>query len=159
MSLEVGPEIWRELCQDLPHDVAAAATPEHNAALLLLLDVGFRRLAVDPDRVREALTRVSEPRKEGSAASISAWQRSKKAARRQAVDVGRKRGGASTPEQSTPATSGVETPDPPTARPSPPAEEPPGDDMASRLKAAKNRARKERLGDLDDMMVQDKLRL
>ncbi|MBG85018.1 MAG: hypothetical protein CMJ40_10810 [Phycisphaerae bacterium] len=120
------------------------------AALLLLLDVGFRRLAVDPDRVREALTRVSEPRKEGSAASISAWQRSKKAAKRQAVDVGRKRGGASTQEQSTPATSGVETPDPPTLRPSPPAEEPPGDDMASRLKAAKNRARKERLGDLDD---------
>ena len=121
------------------------------AALLLLLDVGFRRLAVDPDRVREAIARVSEPRKEGSAASISAWKRSKKAAKRQAVDVGKKgRGGQSTSPEPPRASAEVQKPKPTEAPPSPPSDDQSADDMTSRLKAARNRARKERFGDLDD---------
>lgn len=128
------------------------------AALLLLLDVAFRRLAVDPERLREVIANASEPRQEASAASISAWKRSRKAARTQSVDL-KNAAGAGRPARKTaslqdaspnPTETGT-TPSAPKS--SPPATSPDrmeGDDMASRLRAAKDRARRERLEDLGD---------
>ena len=120
------------------------------AALLLVLDVAFRRLAVDPERLREVISNASEPRREAGGASIAAWKRSRKSARRQAVDVKKNVGSKSSGVQAAPAPITPTQETPPASPPSRVVDEESGDDMASRLRAAKNRARKRRFGDLDD---------
>lgn len=119
------------------------------AALLLLLDVAFRRIAVDPDRLREVVTRASGRRNETSAASISAWKRSKKAARRQDIEGDKSASVRAATSDSSSAPGTPEEPSSPAPRPDP-VEPEPGDDMTSRLKAARNKARKNRSEDLED---------
>ncbi len=99
------------------------------AAVILLLDVAVRRLALDGDWLRSLTSGASDRRPSTGGASLSAWRRSK--SRRQ-----RPRDEASAP-----------VPVPPPA-PAPAQPEDPGDpdeasmDMTSRLKAARDRARR-----------------
>ena len=99
------------------------------AAVILLLDVAVRRLALDGDWLRSMTSGASDRRPSTGGASLSAWRRSK--SRRQRLRD----------EASAPA------PAPPPA-PAPAQPEDPGDpddasmDMTSRLKAARDRARR-----------------
>ena len=117
------------------------------AAILLLLDVACRRLSLDPDRVREVVSRASAPAAGTGDASISAWKRSKRASKRQSVS---KQVPVENPVASTDESEKKPPSDSGTSSKSTSIDGQSDDDMTSRLKAARRRARKERFDDLDD---------
>ncbi|MCH2153136.1 MAG: VWA domain-containing protein [Phycisphaerales bacterium] len=118
------------------------------AAILLVLDVALRRLTVDPERVKEVLARASAGRQQGGDASVSAWKRMKKSAsprvsvKREDLISGTERSGSSI---STVESSSDEASVSGKVEPEPPVEDEGG--MTSRLKAARDRARR---GDFED---------
>ncbi|MEE2908575.1 MAG: VWA domain-containing protein [Planctomycetota bacterium] len=117
------------------------------AAILLVLDVGLRRLAVDPERVREALAKASARRDRKGDASLSAWRRTKRAARSRTTMKPEPSSPVDPGQQETAGGSGK----PDVTKPSRQAKSPPKEDqedgMTSRLKAARDRARQQGLGD------------
>ena len=117
-----------------------------------MLDVALRRLAVDPERVREAMARASSRRDRKGDTSLSAWRRTKKAARsRTTMKQARSADAASSsPVQEK---SSVPTPDKsiPKDKRKQPDEASEGDGgMTSRLKAARDRAKKQGFGGFED---------
>ena len=108
------------------------------AAILLVLDVGLRRLAVDPERLREALARASARRTRRGDATLSAWRRTKRAADRRT-----KMKDETTPTAEEGRKQPTVAPPPDTA--SAPGADEPGEEedggMISRLKKARDRAR------------------
>ena len=116
------------------------------AAILLVLDVGLRRLAVDPERVREALARATAKREKRGEASVAAWKRTRRAAKRR-TSIGKETPEAG--EEQPPSVQIVSgSDDAQTSQPSGDAETEPEDgDMASRLRAARRRARRKGFGE------------
>jgi len=113
------------------------------ASALLILDVAVRRLSFDSQRMQEWVDRMSGTRDSTGGASVAAWKRSRKAK------------GAGPRTASRPSTSEFDAavreasepgPEPPPTGPSVEEEEEEPLDTVSRLKAAKDRARREREG-------------
>ncbi|MCH2132915.1 MAG: VWA domain-containing protein [Phycisphaerales bacterium] len=123
------------------------------AAILLVLDVALRRLAVDPERVREAIARASARREKRSDGALSAWRRTKKSAstRTRINETKLDHLTAETGESSALSTSDETTPTASTPSPVEGTDEIEDTEaeggMTARLKAARERARKRGLGD------------
>jgi hypothetical protein len=118
------------------------------AAILLVLDVAMRRLTVDPERLREVLGKASATRRKSGDASLSAWKRTKKSAsRRTSVkreDLISGPQGEDSPVPASGSTSN-DTSSSTQVESDSAAEDEGG--MTSRLKAARNRARR---GDFEE---------
>ncbi len=121
------------------------------AAILLVLDVALRRLAVDPERVREAIAKASSRRERKGDSSLSAWRRTKRSARSRTTiqheqPVPRRASGS---EDGQPLPSSENTPKEGGGQSKEPEVQDDGG-MTSRLKAARDRARKKGFGGLGD---------
>ena len=117
------------------------------AAILLVLDVALRRLTVDPERVKEVLGKASSTRHRSGDASVSAWKRMKKSGARRTSMKREDLVSGVTLSDSARADDGPSVPDTSSQKK---VEEPPAEDeggMTSRLKAARERARREDFGD------------
>lgn len=113
------------------------------AAALLILDVAVRRVSFDGVGMRTWLQRASRERSQGGGASVAAWKRSQRRGQRSKVESS-----ARTSEFEAAVQSAA---DPPSVEPpaQPVEDEVEASDTVSKLRAARDRARRERDGEGD----------